>query len=531
MRIIPSSKLTQRRLFLGSLALLGALTFLILCFPSKHRSTEGAMTVPIEKTSSSYRNRSIVRSTQGEMAREAQPSIEGNVYGMDGVPVADASVVATTFELAGNVTSAAGGMKSDARGHFKIPLPRGTYQLRVNHDGYGPATVTAKSGETVSVMLPKSGVIEGHVRDEKGQPVRQFAIDVIVAVPADIPATPPVWSKRFDSPDGSFRVDALPVWDVVIRATAEGYAPAFTEQIGLEPKGTATMELTLSRGCALTGKVVDKSGKALPHVYVDAESRLAAGEMSDLSMHAAAQAESDLDGSFHLENVPKGTVLVRGYDGSNAVSTVTVDVSDCDKAAPVELAMSSGGGVTGVARNQEGRPLSGAIVSLMSRALGYVSTTTDGEGRYSFDDLAPGIVRVELNYHGNSLLTFTKITDGEVSEHDLVLYGGGKGELRGRVTASGKPIAGARLMIAANRGDGHEISVYNPVTDADGNYSVSSLPPGAYLINVLTVARGKGVEVKADEVANADIDVTPVPRREPPPEHRNVAPEAKPTNG
>ena len=42
------------------------------------------------------------------------------------------------------------------------------------------------------------------------------------------------------------------------------------------------------------------SGAPLPGVYVDAESLFAVGELSSLSMEAAAQAQTEDDGSFSL---------------------------------------------------------------------------------------------------------------------------------------------------------------------------------------------------------------------------------------
>jgi hypothetical protein len=386
--------------------------------------------------------------------------------------------------------------------------------------GYGPASVTARTGDTVSVMLPETGVIEGHVKDERGAPVQRFAIDVIIAVPGDAPASPPVWSKRFESVDGSFRIDELPVWQAVIRATAEGYAPAFTEQLSLAPKTHGTVDLTLARGCVLTGTVKDKSGTPLPKVFVDAESQLAAGELTDLAMHAAAQGQSDAAGSFRLENVPKGKVIVRGYDASNAVTTATVQIVDCEKVAPVELLMSPGGNITGVARGGDDKPLAFARLSLMSRSLGYVNVMSDKEGRYRFEDIPAGQARIELSYQGQSTLTFVKVTEGEDTTQDISLFAAGKGELRGRVTASGRPLAGARLMIASAHQPRYDLGVYNPVTDQDGNYQVSGLTPGAYLVTVLTIPKGKPAQIKGDESVTVDMDVTPKPPK--------LAPERKP---
>lgn len=516
----PSRRVPRWLLGLGGIVILAALALLFVRLSDKDGRPLGDALRRSLGSASTYQNRAVLGAQPSSKSARVDPerrAVSGNIYGMDGEPIPGAEVVAKTFELAGNIMSTVATTRSDEHGHFKLPLPEGTYQINASVAGHGPASVTARSGDTVSVVLPDSGVIDGHVRDEQGQPVGHFVIDVIIAVPGDAPASPPVWSKSFDSPDGSFRIDALPIWDVVIRATADGYAPTFTEQLSLSPKATATLEMTLARGCVLSGIVKDKSGKPLPGVFVDAESRLAQGELTDLSMHAAAQGESEMDGSFKLSNVPKGTLMVRGYDGNNAVTTATVELPDCDESAKVELVMSAGGSVTGIARRPDGAPLPGARLTLTSRALGFVNKVSDKDGRFLFEDVPAGSVRLELNDQGTSMLSFLKVTEGEVTEQDVTLFAEGAGEIRGRVTASGKPLAGARLMIASSRQPSYDISVYNPVTDEDGNYRMTKLPPGGYLVSVISVSRGKGTQIKTDEVVTVDLDVTPKPA----PENRN----------
>src|SRR4051812_34435905 len=171
MRQTPSSKEPSRLswrfwLALGALAALALAAFLLL--RSRRQDASPPAHGVATKSTSAYENRSILgdREPSGGKAGAARPSISGNVYSMTtGELLPGATVVATSFELAGNIMSPVDSTKSDARGHFKVSLAEGTYQLNASMDGYGPGSVTAKSGDTVSIMLPDSGVIEGHVRD------------------------------------------------------------------------------------------------------------------------------------------------------------------------------------------------------------------------------------------------------------------------------------------------------------------------------------------------------------------------------
>src|SRR6185437_9193319 len=114
---------------------------------------------------STYKNRAMIWQSAAKQQRAEQPKISGNVYSGDGMSLAGATILATTFDRAGNTPSTLGTVKSDEQGHFEIPLPDGTYQLNASLAGYGPTAATANSGDTVSLVMSKSGVLRGHVHD------------------------------------------------------------------------------------------------------------------------------------------------------------------------------------------------------------------------------------------------------------------------------------------------------------------------------------------------------------------------------
>jgi hypothetical protein len=458
----------------------------------------------------SYKNRAISAVPAAPAPPGAErPAIRGNVYDPDGNLLAAARVVALTYDMAGNMASAVATAESGEDGTFALTLAEGTYQLNVSGEGYGPTSIVAHTGDTVSVVLPTSGRINGRVVDEKGKPVRRFTVDVVSAVPGDAPAPPPLWSKAFDSKEGTFRVDQLPAWPVVVRASSPDFAPGFSPPIQLRPIDTHELTITLSAGCALSGTVVDKQGNPLPRVLVNAEERLTAGSLTDPVLQASSQDVSGPDGAFRLEHVPRASVMVRGYDGDNAATSMTVDASDCDKIAPVKLVMSPGGSVDGVARRADGKPIPNARVTITERAVGIVNAQSDAEGRYRFDDLPAGVFRIQLDHAGQSALKFVQVREGETAHLDLTLFAEGSGSLEGKVSAGEKPLVGARLLVASNHGRAQGVAMYFPVTGADGSFRVPALPPGPYLVSVMSTPAGTGIEVKKDETARALIDVSP----------------------
>ncbi|APR85113.1 Hypothetical protein A7982_10462 [Minicystis rosea] len=486
----------------------------------RHRGASAA-------TKSSYKNRSIVTSSAAPAAAaDERPSIRGTVYDPDGNLIAGAKIAALTYDVAGNMASSIGSAQSGEDGTFEVSLAEGTYQLNVSGEGFGPTSVVAHTGQSVAVVLPTSGKINGRVVDEKGRPVKKFTVDVISAVPGDAPAPPALWSKSFDSKEGAFLVDQLPAWPVVVRASSPDFAPGFSAPIQLRPIDTHDLTITLTEGCTLEGTVVDKQGKPLPKVLVNAEERLTSGSITDPVLQASTQSVSDDDGTFRLEHVPKGAVLLRGYDGDNAATSMTVDAKDCSKIAPIKLVMSPGGSVEGIARRADGKPIPGARLNITERAVGIVNAVSDAEGHYRFDDLPAGTFRIQLDHEGQSALKFVQIRENATTKLDISLFGQGNGELKGKVSAGTKPIGGARLLVASNHGRNAGVAMYFPVTAADGSFKVPSIPPGAYLVSVMSTPAGTGVEVKSGETANVALDLTsayavqtPDPNAPPPREH------------
>lgn len=460
-----------------------------------------------------YQNRAQLRRAEA-LADEAPstPAIRGTIYDMEGAVVEGAVVSAATFQIAGNVPTTAGSVESDAQGRFELRLPDGSYYLNGGKEGYGPAIVIAHSGDDIGIVLPRSGVVLGHVYDERHEPVKRFTIDVLPLARDNMPAPAPLWSQRFDSPDGSFRIDRLPRTPSFLRATAEGHAASFSPTLNVEPGKTRELDLTLASGCTLIGTAVDEQGRPAPSVFVDAEARRVAGMMGNASIDAASQAETDMEGRFRLEHVSRGEVLVRGYDGSHAVTTVAVQVADCDAQEPIKLTMSSGGVVTGVVRRGDGTPLPGAKLALSHRSIGYLHTLSDAEGRYRFDQLPANLLRLEVQESGHHTMVSVLVKDGESVEKDIALVGEGQGEIRGRITAGGKPLRGVQIHVATALA-ASTMDIHFPTTDEDGTYRVTGLAEGAYLLVVSSTFRTAVANVEAGQVVTADIDVAATPER------------------
>jgi hypothetical protein len=302
----------------------------------------------------------------------------------------------------------------------------------------------------------------------------------------------------------------MPYGPVILRVTAADYAPGISPPVAVKAGADREVDISLAAGCALTGTVTDRSGKPLGRVLVDAEERLTSGSMADPAVQAASQAQSEDDGTFTIPHVPQGNIVVRGYDGEHAVSVATLTISDCAALQPVKLTMSDGGTVTGIARQADGSPIPGAHLQLTDRSVGIVNAVADEAGRFRFDKLPPGNERLTLEHEGRSIMRFVAVKEAQTVEQDMSLVPDGEGEIRGRVLAGTRPVAGARLVAVSNRGATAGMSLYSAVTGEDGSFRVPSIARGSYLVSVMSTAVGAGLQVEEGKVATIDLDISQV---------------------
>src|SRR5262249_26567693 len=150
------------------------------------------------------------------------------------------------------------------------------------------------------------------------------------------------------------------------------------------------------------------------------------------------------------------------------------------------------------------KPLAGARLTATHRSIGFVNAQSDAEGRYRLDQIPAGTIRVEADHEGRRTWTFVTVKDAEVAKRDIALFDKGKGELRGRVTAGGKPLQGAQIMVASNHGLEQGVDAFYVNTGEDGSYLLSEIPEGMYLVQVVSTMLASGAHVKANDVATVD---------------------------
>ena len=200
-------------------------------------------------------------------------------------------------------------------GTFRLgPLDSGsTYDILANaFKGYMQHTVesVAAGSDQVVLRLTRAGTIAGRVLDETGSPapygtpVRASAVGV---APTRKGASWTAYTKQ----GGKFMLNGL--GDHTFRLVAGGGESGMVcaGEVSDIRIGTKDVELAVSRGAALTGRLIDAQGRPVKTHYLAA--------LPTSAQNGAWTRVSDDEGRFTLRGLPKGKVQLGCYVGDEYV--------------------------------------------------------------------------------------------------------------------------------------------------------------------------------------------------------------------
>ncbi|WP_370616805.1 MSCRAMM family protein [Mumia qirimensis] len=183
------------------------------------------------------------------------------------------------------------------------------------------------------------------------------------------------------------------------------------------------------------------------------------------------------------------------------------DASDDTTVPPFQVREIVPQPVSGTVTDDDGTPLAGVTVTLQGPGGGTITTTTNGEGRYLFDDNPVGsgyVVSVQppAGYTGTTERPPFAVDDAPVTGQDFVLTA--PVSVSGTVTGGGEGLGGVIVTLTPD-GGGPAVTT---VTGADGTYTFDGVPPGdGYAISVEPPA-GYDPEPPLGDVTVGDDDVT-----------------------
>ncbi len=170
------------------------------------------------------------------------------------------------------------------------------------------------------------------------------------------------------------------------------------------------------------------------------------------------------------------------------------------------LAAPTSGSISGQITNTSGVPVSGALVYSDTNGVVQSQMTTGGDGRYTLTGLQAGgrHVVVEHSNYANAHRYDVNVVDGNTTQNVNFTVTTQMGQLSGRVTNAGQPVANVVVLAGGVQGSGYGYDH----TDANGIYLINKLAPMDYMVNAwLPDGRSMSLEstVSANQTTNLDF--------------------------
>lgn len=444
----------------------------------------------------------------------------GHVHDEDGEPLAGAAVrltpdpasPASPERLPGTVSYTFEGLDpeppehlTDRKGRFELrDLSPGRFVLDATADGFVPGRLPAvevpdecSDYDLGTLVLHRGGAIVGRAVDGDGRGVA--GAEVRVTTDTFVPelylpfylAGEPV--KARTEADGSFTVGALrPGEQYHLLVTKDGLAPGVA--LGVTAPHDEGLEVLLPAAARISGRVTDGAGRPV----VGAALRLTPDVRGFAMSLGATDHWTDDRGAFEFSDVAPGRWTLWAFASSfQGYRRDGVEVEPATEIRDLEVVLAEGAELSGRVFAPDGSPAVGALVDLRPGS----SVFTDGDGRYSFTGLTPGIVQVVAEHDDYPQVTQEVRIETGKTTRDLRFSGGV--QVSGVVLGPGsEPVSEAQVVLIR---DSYGATVPSTRSLGDGSFSLTGVPPGRYRARVSKEGYAVSWSRETTEVGEEDV--------------------------
>jgi len=482
-------------------------------------------------------------------------SFSGRVTDEDGQPVANAK---GTLEQTAGATLArlVRRLRRDEPPVFRS-RPDGTFSagritpgesqlLTVAHPDFERATVGGVSllpGATktgIAIVLKRGSLLTGVVKDGNGQPIA--GAELALAQPfrfgggpgrgraiVNVAGGAGADSKGGTSGgDGTFSIHGVAPGEYALTVRHTGYATERVDPVKVPETGApALIEVTLTLGAVISGRVVRRSGAGAEGFFVAATGT----GRPRFDGNATPPQQTGYDGSFTVDGLKPG----QSYDLQLFGPTGVVDGKHgiVAPASEVEITVAGLGRITGTALDaRDGHPLTdfqvsyepdrgggGARIAMFigrnsgggsTGGLGQPVAVHTADGSFTLEDIPAGTWSVVVTAKGYQTARTASVTVEEGDTRAGIEVRVAKGlVVKGHVADSSSGAAVANASVALNQtgsspGPGAmilEATNGDVTTDADGRFEIEGVAPGKQTLHVTHpdyTDATQAVEVAAD---------------------------------
>ncbi|PFG06479.1 carboxypeptidase regulatory-like domain-containing protein [Bacillus sp. es.034] len=248
-----------------------------------------------------------------------------------------------------------------------------------------------------------------------------------------------------------------------------------TRAVMTEPNQASVVNFILiANPGAISGTVRDAStNNSIPFANL---------ELLDSNGVLVASTTTDGTGQYSFNNLAPGTYGVRSFAVNYGSTTVSSTVTAGNTTVTNLFLEPNPGSIQGTVTDADTlTAIPGASVqAINSQSVIIASTTTDGSGQYSFTSLIPGSYSLLFTANGYAIQTLGAVVISNTATIVNVTLSRLAGALVGIVQdPNAAAIPGAMVTVYQNN-----IKISSVVTDTNGQYMVSGLPPGSYTVVV-----------------------------------------------
>ncbi|GAB1765757.1 carboxypeptidase regulatory-like domain-containing protein [Priestia megaterium] len=399
---------------------------------------------------------------------------------------------------------------TNAQGFFTIGgLPADSYTLVAISSDFQRQTigftVVPEQTTTVDVNLQLNpGTLKGTVTDFfTGGPI---ANAIVLVFPSQSITS---IARGITNENGQYTILNLAPGEYNVVATATNFARGGVGAvISADSTTVANIQLT-PNPATISGTVTDFGGNIIPNATV---------RVLDQNETILGTAITDINGNYSVGNLPQGTLTIIASAQRFATQLTAVTLTPGQTLPNVDIQLTAlVGNITGRVFNlATGQPIVGAITVVRTSGGTNVivdSGTTDQNGRYLIEDLAPGSYSVVATASGFGTTTVGALVQAnETTTADLGLSLL-TGTVSGTVTnVNGSGITGSNIQVQVFNATGTLLKTL--LANADGSFNVIDLTPGTYLIQVTAPNYATGVasvNVRANTTTSVSVLLTPNP--------------------